>query len=62
MTTIAILGPEQSHSWQAAVRYDSAATIRLYSHVQSLLDAFDAHEADLAILPVYNTREGEKKQ
>ena len=62
MTTIAILGPEQSHSWQAAVRYDSAATIRLYSHVQGLLDAFDSHEADLAILPVYNTREGEKKQ
>ena len=62
MTTIAILGPEQSHSWQAAVHYDHTATIRMYPHVQGLLDAFDAHEADLAILPVYNTREGEKKQ
>ena len=62
MTTIAVLGPEQSQSWQAAVHYDKTATIRAYTHVRALLEAFDAREADLAILPVYNTREGEKKQ
>ncbi len=62
MKTIATLGPEHSQSWQAAVQYDSEAEIRLYPHVKALLDAFAAHEADYAILPVYNTREGEKKQ
>lgn len=62
MKTIATLGPEQSQSWQAAVQYDGEAEIRLYPHVRALLDAFAAREADYAILPVYNTREGEKKQ
>jgi prephenate dehydratase/prephenate dehydrogenase len=62
MKTIATLGPEHSQSWQAAVQFDSEAEIRLYPHVKALLDAFAAHEADYAILPVYNTREGEKKQ
>jgi prephenate dehydratase/prephenate dehydrogenase len=62
MKTIATLGPEQSQSWQAAVQYDSEAEIRLYPHVKALLDAFAAREVEYAILPVYNTREGEKKQ
>lgn len=62
MTIIAILGPEHSQSWQAAAQFFSDAEIRTYPHVSSLLDAFDAHQADYAILPVYNTREGEKKQ
>ena len=62
MKTIATLGPEQSPSWQAAVQYDHEAEIRLYPHVKALLEAFAARETDYAILPVYNTREGEKKQ
>ena len=62
MTTIAILGPEHSQSWQAAAQFDPGAAIRAYPHVRDLLAAFDAHLADYAILPVYNTREGEKKQ
>lgn len=62
MTTIAILGPEHSQSWQAAAQFDPGAEIHAYPHVRDLLDAFDAHRADYAILPVYNTREGEKKQ
>ncbi len=62
MKTIATLGPEQSQSWQAAVQYDNDAEIRVYPHVKALLDAFAAHETDYAVLPVYNTREGEKKQ
>ena len=62
MKKIATIGPEQSQSWLAAVQYDGEATILLYPHVMALLDAFTAGEADYAILPVYNTREGEKKQ
>lgn len=62
MKTIATLGPEHSQSWQAAVSYDSSAEIRLYPHVTALLAAFAAGEAEFAIVPVYNTREGEKKQ
>ena len=62
MKTIATLGPEQSQSWQAAMQYDGEAEIQLYPHVKALLDAFTAQAADYAILPVYNTREGEKKQ
>lgn len=62
MKTIATLGPEHSQSWQAAVQYDSGADIRLYPHVKALLDAFAGREVEYAVLPVYNTREGEKKQ
>lgn len=62
MKTIATLGPEHSPSWQAANLFDSTAEIRLFPHVKALLDAFAAAEVDYAILPVYNTREGEKKQ
>ncbi len=62
MKTIATLSPEYSPSWQAATIFDSTAEIRLFPHVKALLDAFAAAEVDYAILPVYNTREGEKKQ
>lgn len=62
MKTIATLGPEYSPSWQAATLFDSTAEIRLFPHIKALLDAFAAAAVDYAILPVYNTREGEKKQ
>lgn len=62
MNTIATLGPEQSQAWQAARQYDHAARILIYPHLKALQDAFAAGEADFVILPVYNTREGEKKQ
>ncbi|MCL1981277.1 MAG: prephenate dehydrogenase/arogenate dehydrogenase family protein [Proteobacteria bacterium] len=62
MKTIATLGPEHSQSWQAAIQYDREAEIRLYPHVKALLDAFAAREVEYAVLPVYNTREGEKRQ
>jgi len=62
MKTIATLGPEQSQSWLAAMQYQSNADIRPYPHVKALLEAFTSGEVDYAILPVYNTREGEKKQ
>jgi prephenate dehydratase/prephenate dehydrogenase len=62
MKTIATLGPEHSQSWQAAVLFDKEAEIQLYPHFRALLEAFAAGEAEYAVLPVYNTREGEKKQ
>ncbi len=62
MKTIATLGPEQSQSWLAAMQYQSNAEIRTYPHVKALLEAFTSGAVDYAILPVYNTREGEKKQ
>ncbi|MCL2789946.1 MAG: prephenate dehydrogenase/arogenate dehydrogenase family protein [Desulfobulbus sp.] len=62
MKTIATLGPAHSQPWQATMQYDSEADIRLYPHVKALLDAFANREVEYAVLPVYNTREGEKKQ
>nr|WP_321464472.1 prephenate dehydratase domain-containing protein [uncultured Desulfobulbus sp.] len=62
MKTIATLGPEYSQSWQAAVLFDKEAEIRLFPHIKALLDAFANGETEYALLPVYNTREGEKKQ
>nr|WP_320009745.1 prephenate dehydratase domain-containing protein [uncultured Desulfobulbus sp.] len=62
MKTIATLGPEYSQSWQAAILFDKEAQICLYPHIKALLTAFIHGETDYAVLPVYNTREGEKKQ
>ncbi|GBE11838.1 T-protein [bacterium BMS3Bbin14] len=62
MMTIATLGPEKSHAWQAAVRYAPNATIRTYPHTGALIEAFSSGEAELAIIPIYNTREGENKE
>ena len=62
MKTIATLGPEKSHGWLAASRYAPDARIQLYSSTGALLDAYEAGEADLAVIPVYNTREGENKE
>ncbi len=61
MTTVATLGPRQSPAWQAACRYTDPDRIRLYPHIQGLLAAFLQEKTLLAILPVYNTREGENK-
>jgi prephenate dehydratase/prephenate dehydrogenase len=62
MTTVATLGPEHSHAWQAASRYAPDAELKLYHHTGTLIQAFMAGEAELAVLPIYNTREGENKQ
>ncbi|QQG66505.1 prephenate dehydratase domain-containing protein [Desulfobulbus oligotrophicus] len=62
MKIIATLGPQQSLSWQAAVHFDSKADVRAYTHVKALLDAFVRKEVEYAVLPVYNTREGDKRQ
>ena len=62
MITVATLGPKQSHAWLAARRYATAAAVDLYPHTQALLAAFVEGQADMVIVPVYNTREGENKQ
>ncbi len=61
MLTVATLGPRKSHAWLAATRYATGAAIELYPHTKALLEAFVGGNADLVIVPVYNTREGENK-
>jgi len=62
MITLATLGPEKSHSWQAAFQYAPEAKLRVYPHTRALIDGFMAGEAQLAVVPVYNTRAGENKK
>jgi hypothetical protein len=59
MISIATLGPEGSSSWQAAKQFDPDAEIKLYPNTPSVIKAFTEKEAELALIPVYNTREGE---
>ncbi|MDH4321888.1 MAG: ACT domain-containing protein, partial [Desulfobulbaceae bacterium] len=62
MTTIATLGPEGSHASQAARLHNPNADLKLFPQVGEALHAFKNGEADLALLPVYNTREGEIRE
>jgi chorismate mutase/prephenate dehydratase len=62
MITIATLGPVNSHSWQAAVKYAPRVRIKTYPHTGALINAFSSGEVELAIVPIYNTREGENKE
>ena len=59
MKSIATLGPEGSSSWQASKKFDPAAEIRLFPNTPSVIKAFTERQTDLALIPVYNTREGE---
>jgi prephenate dehydratase/prephenate dehydrogenase len=59
MKSIATLGPEGSSSWQAARKFDAEAEIKLFPNTPSVIKAFLEKQAALAIIPVYNTREGE---
>jgi chorismate mutase/prephenate dehydratase len=62
MKTIATLGPEGSHALEAAKHYNPEAEIKLYPLIPAVLDALKRGETDQAIIPVYNTREGEIKE
>jgi prephenate dehydratase/prephenate dehydrogenase len=62
MITIGTLGPVNSHSWQAAVQYAPKARIKTYPHTGGLIEAFSGGEVVLAVVPIYNTREGENKE
>ncbi len=59
MKSIATLGPEGSSSWQAARQFDPDAEIVLFPNTSSVIKAFTEKQTDLALIPVYNTREGE---
>jgi len=62
MATIATIGPEGSHAWQAARQYDPLATIVAYPHTSAVFEAFQHGEVDLAMVPAYNTREGHSRE
>jgi prephenate dehydratase len=59
MKSIATLGPAGSSSWQAAERFDHNADIKIFPNTSSVIKAFLDQQTDLALIPVYNTREGE---
>lgn len=62
MTIIATLGPVGCDSYQAARQYLPDADLLLFNHAPDILQAFTESQADLALIPVYNTREGEIKE
>lgn len=62
MFSIATQGPSGSDSFQAARQYAPTARILLFNRVSDILSAFLAGEAEYALVPVYNTREGEIKE
>ncbi len=61
MLRVAVSGPAQSHTSQAARDYAPAARLELYPNIKALLEAFSAGRAEVIVAPVYNTREGESK-
>lgn len=62
MKTIATLGPVGSDSFQAATQFDEHAEIRLFNQISEIMVHFSDGLSDLAVIPVYNTREGEVKE
>ncbi|MEW6593610.1 MAG: prephenate dehydratase domain-containing protein [Thermodesulfobacteriota bacterium] len=62
MASIATIGPEGSHAWQAARQYDPQASIVACPHMTAVFEAFQRGEADYALVPVYNTREGHSRE
>lgn len=62
MVRIATLGPKGSDGYHAAFQYAPEATVVLFNRIAEIIDAFTANAADYALIPVYNTREGEVKE
>ncbi len=62
MTVIATLGPNGSDGFLAAKRYDRHADLRLSNRIPDVIADFLEHRADRALIPVYNTREGEARE
>jgi chorismate mutase / prephenate dehydratase len=61
MMSIATLGPVGSDSYQAANQYAPGAELLLFQRIADVLTAYIEGKAQQAIIPVYNTREGEVK-
>ena len=62
MSSIAVLGNEGTQTWLAAREFSSSAVIKAYSDMTTLLTGFSAGDTEFTLFPVYNTREGERKQ
>ena len=62
MPSIATLGPVGSDSYQASLQYSPNAELFLYNRIADVLAAFKEGRVQYAIIPVYNTREGEVKE
>lgn len=62
MVSIATLGPVGSDSFLAAKQYSHDAKTICFNSLFELVSAFQAGKTDLALIPVYNTREGEIKE
>ncbi|NNK93443.1 MAG: prephenate dehydrogenase/arogenate dehydrogenase family protein, partial [Desulfobacterales bacterium] len=62
MTTFATLGPQGSDGYQAVGQYRPGAKRLLYNRISDIITSFSSGNADFALIPVYNTREGEVKE
>lgn len=62
MKSLATLGPVASDSYRAARRYLPEGEIVLFSRIADVVTAYLEGRVDLALIPVYNTREGEVKE
>jgi prephenate dehydratase/prephenate dehydrogenase len=62
MANLATLGPKGSDAYQAAAQYAPQAELILFNHIADILTSINSGEAQLALIPVYNTREGEVKE
>jgi len=62
MSSIATIGPVGSDCYQAACQYDQDADLILFRKLSAVIGAFSRGEVDYALIPVYNTREGEVKE
>lgn len=62
MKTIATLGPLGSDSCRATREYDHDAALQIHNQLQDVFFSLSNATCDLALIPVYNTREGEVKE
>jgi prephenate dehydratase/prephenate dehydrogenase len=62
MTTIATLGQEGSLDWEAAHSFRPEAKLISFPNTSALIKAFAKSKADFAVIPAYNTRDGESKE
>ncbi len=62
MISIATLGPQGSDGYRAALQYAPNADIHLYNRIPDIINAFLKEDVDCALVPIYNTREGEIKE
>lgn len=62
MSSIATLGPVGSDSYQAARQFSPTSKLLLFNRIPEALTALSSGRAMYALIPVYNTREGEVKE